>query len=114
MPRFLQQVQAVIDRLTMALNVLGTLLILALMILINSDVIGRGVFLSPVSGVPEPRFHASIVAIVFLQVGQAFRMGRFTRTDALINVLEKRAPRVRAGARARLQRRRGSSSLGLC
>ncbi|WP_136659968.1 TRAP transporter small permease subunit [Nitratireductor sp. XY-223] len=96
MPRFLQQVQAVIDRLTMALNVLGTLLILALMVLINSDVIGRGVFLSPVSGVPE-LVSMSIVAIVFLQVGQAFRMGRFTRTDALINVLEKRAPRIRAG-----------------
>ena len=96
MPKIFQQVQAVIDRLTMGLNVLGTLLILVLMILINSDVIGRGVFLSPVSGVPE-LVSMSIVAIVFLQVGQAFRMGRFTRTDALINILERRAPRFRSG-----------------
>jgi TRAP-type C4-dicarboxylate transport system permease small subunit len=87
--------ERLIDRLTMALNVIGTLLILALMVLINSDVIGRGVFLSPISGVPEI-VSMSIVAIVFLQVAQAFRMGRFTRTDALINALQKRAPRARA------------------
>ncbi len=87
--------EQLIDRLTMALNVIGTLLILALMVLINSDVIGRGVFLAPISGVPEI-VSMSIVAIVFLQVAQAFRMGRFTRTDALINLLERRAPRLRA------------------
>ncbi|WP_419909195.1 TRAP transporter small permease subunit [Hoeflea sp.] len=95
MPKFLQQVQAVIDRLTMGLNVLGTLLIVALMILINADIIGRELFLSPISGVPE-MVSMSIVAIVFLQVGQAFRMGRFTRTDALMNALERSVPRIRA------------------
>ncbi|MCY6382669.1 TRAP transporter small permease subunit [Hoeflea prorocentri] len=91
----LQRLQAVIDRVTAGLNVLGTVLILALMVLINADVVGRGLFLSPVSGVPE-LVSMSIVAIVFLQVGQAFRMGRFTRTDALINGLQRRVPRVRA------------------
>ncbi len=89
-------VKRLIDRLTMAFNVIGTLLILALMVLINADVIGRGVFLAPISGVPEI-VSMSIVAIVFLQVAQAFRMGRFTRTDALLNALEARLPRVRAG-----------------
>lgn len=95
MPDMIETVQRIIDRITMGLNVLGTLLILVLMILINSDVIGRQVFLSPVSGVPE-MVSLSIVAIVFLQVGQAFRMGRFTRTDALINALERSVPRIRA------------------
>lgn len=95
MPDFIQTVQRIIDRITMGLNVIGTLLILGLMILINSDIIGREVFLSPVSGVPE-MVSLSIVAIVFLQVGQAFRMGRFTRTDALINTLERSVPRFRA------------------
>lgn len=95
MSKFLETAQRIIDRITMGLNVLGTLLILALIILINSDVIGRGVFLSPISGVPE-LVSMSIVAIVFLQVGQAFRMGRFTRTDAVINALERSVPRVRA------------------
>lgn len=87
--------ERLIDRLTMALNVIGTLLIVALMVLINSDVIGRGVFLTPISGVPEI-VSMSIVAIVFLQVAQAFRMGRFTRTDAMISLLERRAPRLRS------------------
>lgn len=87
--------ERLIDRLTMAFNVIGTLLILALMVLINADVIGRTVFLAPISGVPEI-VSLSIVAIVFLQVAQAFRMGRFTRTDALLNALENRAPRFRA------------------
>ena len=73
MPDIIETVQRIIDRITMGLNVLGTLLIVALMILINSDVIGRQVFLSPISGVPE-MVSLSIVAIVFLQVGQAFRM----------------------------------------
>lgn len=95
MPIFFDRVQRVIDRVTMGLNVIGTLLIVALMILINADVIGREVFLSPISGVPE-MVSMSIVAIVFLQVAQAFRMGRFTRTDALINVLERSVPRIRA------------------
>jgi TRAP-type mannitol/chloroaromatic compound transport system permease small subunit len=95
MPAFIETVQRIIDRVTMGLNVLGTLLILALMILINGDIIGREVFLSPVSGVPE-MVSLSIVAIVFLQVGQAFRMGRFTRTDAVIAALERSVPRLRA------------------
>jgi TRAP-type mannitol/chloroaromatic compound transport system permease small subunit len=38
----------------------------------------------------------SIVAIVFLQVSQAFRMGRFTRTDALLDAIASRSPRLRA------------------
>ena len=87
--------ERLIDGLTMALNVIGTLLILALMVLINSDVIGRSVFLAPISGVPEI-VSMSIVAIVFLQVAQAFRQGRFTRTDALLYVMERRSPRLRA------------------
>lgn len=90
-----KSLERLIDRLTMAFNVIGTLLILALMVLINADVIGRSVFLVPISGVPEI-VSMSIVAIVFLQVAQAFRMGRFTRTDALLNALEKRVPRVRS------------------
>ena len=91
----IHSIEQAIDRLTMAFNVIGTLLIVALMLLINADVIGRGVFLSPISGVPEI-VSMSIVAIVFLQVAQAFRMGRFTRTDALLNALENRLPRARA------------------
>lgn len=84
-----------VDSVTTALNVIGTLLIVAIMILVNSDVIGRAFFNAPVSGVPE-MVSMSIVAIVFLQIPQTFRMGRLTRTDALLNVLRSRAPRLHA------------------
>jgi TRAP-type mannitol/chloroaromatic compound transport system permease small subunit len=88
------RIRAVADAISTALNVIGTLLILGLVVLVNADVIGREMFLAPISGVPEI-VSMSIVAIVFLQVSQAFRMGRFTRTDAFLNILEQRVPRLR-------------------
>lgn len=89
------QMRRVIDVITMSLNVVGTLLILAIMILVNADVLGRGVFGLPISGVPEI-VSMSIVAIVFLQVAQTFKMGRLTRSDAILGALKRRAPRFRA------------------
>ncbi len=86
--------RALADAISTTLNVIGTLLIIGLMVLVNADVIGRELFLSPISGVPEI-VSMSIVAIVFLQVSQAFRMGRFTRTDAFLRILERRFPRTR-------------------
>ena len=79
----------------MALNVVGTLLILAIMILVNADVIGRGALGLPISGVPE-MVSMSIVAIVFLQVAQTFRMGRLTRSEAVLGMIQSRSPRFRA------------------
>lgn len=95
--RLLDGLRAAIDGVTMGLNVVGTLLIVAIMVLVNADVIGRGAFNAPISGVPE-MVSMSIVAIVFLQVAQTFRMGRLTRTEALLGLVEKRSPRLRAGA----------------
>lgn len=91
----MNRLAAAIDRITTALNVIGTLLIVAIMVLVNADVIGRGVFNLPISGVPE-LVSMSIVAIVFLQVAQTFRMGRLTRTEAMLGILEKRSPKLRA------------------
>jgi TRAP-type mannitol/chloroaromatic compound transport system permease small subunit len=90
----LRWVRAAVDWLAMSLNVIGTLLIFALMILVNADVIGRTAFLAPISGVPEI-VSMSIVAIVFLQIAQAFRKGSFTRTDAVLGWVSRRAPRLR-------------------
>lgn len=89
-----ERLRAFIDYASTVLNVAGTLLIFGLVILVNADVIGRTAFLSPISGVPEI-VSMSIVAIVFLQVSQAFRMGRFTRTESFLNLIQRRAPRLR-------------------
>ncbi|MEQ6249994.1 TRAP transporter small permease subunit [Sulfitobacter sp. HNIBRBA3233] len=88
-----------IDALTLALNVIGTLMIVAVMLLVNADVIGRAAFSSPIAGVPM-MVSMSIVAIVFLQVAQAFRMGRLTRSDALLGALARRFARARSAVEA--------------
>lgn len=69
--------------LAASFNLLGSLLILAVMLIINFDVFSRGLFNDPVAGVPE-MVRLSIVAIVFLQITQTLRMRRFIRSDVFI------------------------------
>lgn len=95
LPNWFRNIRRVSDAVTAALNVVGTLLIVAIMVLVNADVIGRGAFNAPVSGVPEI-VSMSIVAIVFLQVAHTFRMGRLTRTDAVLNFIKARSMRLYA------------------
>ncbi|MCV6594172.1 MAG: TRAP transporter small permease [Silicimonas sp.] len=83
---------ATLDGITALANVLGSLLILALVGLIAADVAGRNFFGAPFSGVPEI-LSLSIVAIVFLQAPEALRAGRFTRSDGVLELLRQRAPR---------------------
>lgn len=81
----------IIDGITQIANVGGSLLIFALVMLIGADVFMRNLFEMPISGVPE-MVTLSIVAIVFLQVPQALKAGRMTRSDALINVFIRKFP----------------------
>ncbi len=94
LPGWFLALRRAVDFVTGALNVAGTLLIVAVMLLVNADVIGRGALDRPISGVPE-MVSMSIVAIVFLQIAQAFRMGRLTRTELLLGGLERLGPRFR-------------------
>ncbi|MEM1274493.1 MAG: TRAP transporter small permease [Pseudomonadota bacterium] len=83
----------VLDGATEALNLLGSVLIVGLMVLIGADVIGRGIFASPIPGVPE-MVSLSIVAIVFLQAPAALRAGRLTRSDAILTRIIRANPRA--------------------
>ncbi|MFP4326444.1 MAG: TRAP transporter small permease subunit [Paracoccaceae bacterium] len=82
-----------LDAATQVLNVAGSLLILALMALVGLDVAGRNLAGAPLSGVPE-LVSLSIVAIVFLQIPQALRAGRITRSEGVTGWLSRRAPRL--------------------
>jgi TRAP-type C4-dicarboxylate transport system permease small subunit len=82
-----------LDAVTQAFNVAGSVLILGLMLLIGADVAGRNLLGRPVPGVPEA-VSLSIVAIVFLQVPMALRMGRIARSEALLRALPARAGRA--------------------
>ena len=87
------------DRLAALLNALGTLWIVALMLLINTDVVGRDVFDAPVRGATE-LVSLSIVGIVFLQLADTLHRGRFTRADVLLARLKQGRPAFAARLQA--------------
>lgn len=80
-----------LHHLISGMNALGTVWILALMVLINLDVFGRNLLSAPVRGVTE-MVSLSIVGIVFLQLADTLRTGRFTRADILLDRLKTRRP----------------------
>lgn len=81
------------SRLLGAMNALGTVWIFLLMVLINSDILGRELFSAPVRGTTE-LLALSIVGIVFLQLGHALMSGRMTRSDMVIENLLTMRPRI--------------------
>jgi TRAP-type mannitol/chloroaromatic compound transport system permease small subunit len=83
------------DRLVVGMNALGSFWILLLILLITSDALGRSFFTHPIVGTHE-LVQISIVGIVFLQLGDAIRTGRLTRSDTFLGVLQLRTPRAGA------------------
>jgi len=65
------------------LNGAGTIWIFALMVLINTDVLLRAVFNAPIDGVPE-----------MVELSDAVRAGRLTRSDGLYNRVTANRPRL--------------------
>lgn len=82
------------DYLTSVMNSIGTAWVFVLLILINSDILGRAVFDAPIRGVPE-MVSLSIVACVFLQIAHTLKVGRLTRSEMFLNWLDKTAPKLR-------------------
>ena len=77
--------------LVAGLNSIGTTWIFVLMLIINVDVLSRFLFNLPIQGVAEI-VELSIVGIVFLQISDAVRAGRLTRSDGLYMQILKRRP----------------------
>jgi TRAP-type C4-dicarboxylate transport system permease small subunit len=80
---------------TQALNVIGTLMILAMAVAVNADVVGRNFFNRPIPGVTE-FLGLSIVAIVFLQMANTLREGRHVSNDLLTQLVSRSRPRLSA------------------
>lgn len=76
-----------------ALNSIGTAWIFLLMLIINADVLARLLLNAPIDGVPEI-VALSIVGIVFLQLSDAVRAGRLTRSDGFFSRVIARRPRL--------------------
>ena len=81
------------DFWVMALSSIGTAWIFLLMLIINADVLARLLLNAPIDGVPE-LVSLSIVGIVFLQLSDAVRAGRLTRSDGFFNRIVVSRPRL--------------------
>lgn len=79
------------ERWVFSLNGIGTLWIFLIMLLINTDVLLRFLFNAPIDGVTEI-VEVSIAGIVFLQLADAIRAGRLTRSDGLFNRIKANKP----------------------
>lgn len=79
--------------LTAAMNAAGTLLVLAVMVVILVDVGGRWLFSRPLPGTPEI-VAMSIAAIVFLQFPSTLRAQRVIAADGLVELLGRRSVRA--------------------
>ncbi len=73
------------------MNTLGSIWILVLVLIINADALGRKLFAHPLDGVIEIT-ELSLVGIIFLQLGDATRKGRLTRSDGFFGIVQRRKP----------------------
>lgn len=67
-----------------ALNVMGSIWVLLVMVLITSDVIGRAFFNAPLVGVPEI-VKVSVVGIVWCMMAHTLRIGAHLRSTFLLD-----------------------------
>jgi TRAP-type C4-dicarboxylate transport system permease small subunit len=86
---------AYFDWFTQALNIVGTVLILAMAVAVNADIIGRNGFNRPIAGVLE-FIGLSIVAVVFLQMANTLREDRHVSNDVFIRMIAAAKPRLAA------------------
>ncbi len=76
-----------------AANAAGTLVVLGLVVLINSDVVSRNAFNAPFRGTYE-MVQFLMVMIVFLQLPDVVRINRLTRSDGFLGLLADRRPGI--------------------
>jgi len=83
------------ERIAIFANAAGTLVVLALVAVVNYDVVARGVFNKPFHGAVE-LVQFSMVLIVFLQLPDVTRVNRLTRSDGFLTIAGARWPKVSA------------------
>ncbi|MDQ7783057.1 MAG: TRAP transporter small permease subunit [Desulfomonilaceae bacterium] len=74
------------ESITSVMGSVGTAWVFVLLIMVNLDILAGALFDRPIRGVPEI-VAMSIVALVFLQIADALKVGRLTRSDALLGRL---------------------------
>ncbi|MEP3048937.1 MAG: TRAP transporter small permease [Roseibium sp.] len=74
-------------------NAVGTLIVLGLVLVVNYDVVARGLFNAPFRGAVEV-VQFSMVLIVFFQLPDVVRMNRLTRSDGFLTILQSTRPKL--------------------
>jgi TRAP-type C4-dicarboxylate transport system permease small subunit len=74
-------------------NIVGTLVVLALVAVVNYDIFARNFLHAPFMGAVEV-VQFSIVLIVFLQLPDVVRVDRLTRSDGFLFIMGSRYPKV--------------------
>ena len=77
--------------IAMAANAAGTFVVIALIAVVNYDIVARGLFNKPFLGAVEV-VQFSMVLIVFLQLPDVIRVGRLTRSDGFLSLMTVKAP----------------------
>jgi TRAP-type mannitol/chloroaromatic compound transport system permease small subunit len=72
-----------LELIVAALNAIGSLWVMVLVLLICADSFGRSFFATPIEGVVE-MVAVSMAVIVFCQLADTVRLGRVTRSDTLL------------------------------
>jgi hypothetical protein len=76
-----------------AANAVGTLTVLVLVVVMNIDIVARGVFHAPFLGVVEIVVF-SMILIVFLQLPDVIRANRLTRSDGFLILVGDSHPKI--------------------
>jgi len=89
----LRKIERLGSRVATVANAIGTLVVLALVMVVNYDVVARGLFNKPFHGAVE-LVQFSMVLIVFLQLPDVVRVNRLTRSDGFLSIMGDRWPAV--------------------
>lgn len=89
--RMFGRVSSALVMIAAGANAIGTIVVLILVLVLNADVVARGVFNDPFRGVYEV-VQFSMVLIVFLQLPDVVRNDKLTRSDGLHAALSQKYP----------------------
>ncbi len=98
MTEFLRRIFLPFVRVAGYANTVGTLVIFALVVIMNADVIGRGLLHAPLHGVVEFVVF-SLALIVFLQLPDVVLHNRLMRSDGFLQILDRSNSAFREGPR---------------
>jgi len=88
----LRKIESWVVAIAIVANVSGAFVLLALVAIMNVDVVSRNLFNAPFRGVVEVVIF-SLALIVFLQLPDVVRTGRLTRSDGFLGILRVTVPR---------------------